>query len=59
VSTPDEIEQMLSDIEQRESSLSDWERQFVDDIGVQLGRGNSLTQRQDEKLEQIWNRVTG
>ena len=59
MSTPDEIEQMLSDIEQRESSLSDWERQFVDDIGVQLGRGNSLTQRQDEKLEQIWNRVTG
>lgn len=58
MSTPDEIATMLDDIEKRESKLSDWERSFVDDISVQLGRGNSLTPAQDRKLEQIWERVT-
>lgn len=58
MSTPDEIETMLDDIEQRESKLSDWERGFVESINEQLGRGGSLTGPQDEKLTEIWERVT-
>lgn len=58
MSSPDEINAMISDIEQREERLSDWEREFVDSISQQLARGRSLTAKQDETLERIWNRVT-
>lgn len=58
MSTPDDITQMLADIEQRESKLSDWERGFIDSVGAQLGRGGSLTQKQDETLTTIWERIT-
>jgi len=58
MSTPDEIEQMLADIESRESRLSHVERDFIEDISVRLRRGASLTEKQDAWLERIWNRVT-
>lgn len=58
MSTPDEINTMIDDIEKRSERLSDWELKFVDDIGVQLGRGRSLSPKQDEKLTAIWERVT-
>jgi hypothetical protein len=54
----DEIEAMIHDCEERESKLSDWERGFIDSIGVQFSRGNGLSVKQIEKLEAIWNRVT-
>ena len=53
-----EHEQMIADCEARESKLSDWERGFVDSISDQLGRGKSLTAKQDETLTTIWERVT-
>ena len=58
MSTPEEIDQMLADVEKRESKLTDWERQFVDSISVQLGRDRPLTAKQDETLEKIWTRIT-
>lgn len=58
MSTPDEITQMIEDCEKRESKLSDWERQFIDDIAARIGRGQGLTPKQDERLTQIWERVT-
>lgn len=58
MSTPDEITQMLSDCESRESKLSDWEASFIDSISAQVGRGGSLTPKQDETLTKIWERVT-
>ena len=58
MSTPDEVTQMLSDCEARESKLSDWEAGFIDSISAQIGRGGSLTQKQDETLSKIWERVT-
>lgn len=58
MSTPDEIEQMLIDIEARDTRLSDREREFIDDISTQLRRGSVLTEKQDGWLERIWNRVT-
>lgn len=58
MSTPDEINTIIADIEKRERYLSDWERSYIDSISVQLGRGLSLTIKQDEKLTAIWERIT-
>lgn len=55
MSTPDEISQMIKDVEARESKLTDWERQFIDSISRQE---QPLSNRQDARLEDIWNRVT-
>lgn len=52
--TPDEINQMLHDCEVRESRLNDWERAFIDSISTRL----TLSPAQQDKLEQIWNKVT-
>lgn len=49
---------MLDDIEQRESKLTDWEREFVDSISQRVGSGQGLTEKQDECLVRIWERVT-
>ncbi len=54
-----EHEQMISDCEAREDRLNDWERGFLDSVSDWLGRGGkTLTDRQAEKLETIWDRVT-
>ena len=54
-----EQEQMIEDCQQRESRLSDWERKFIDDIDQRLGvGGESLSEKQADKLESIWDRVT-
>ena len=58
MSTRDEIEAMLDDLEQRESKLSDWERKFVASIEEQLRRSGALTETQDEKLTEIWEKAT-
>lgn len=54
----DEIETMLNDCENRESKLTDWERNFIASLGERIGRGKRLTEAQEEHLELIWNRVT-
>jgi len=51
-------EQMVADCEAREARLSDWERGFVDSIGTHLGAGRTLTEKQADTLEAIWNRAT-
>lgn len=52
------IEYMLGDIEKRESRLTDWERGFVDSIAQRVGAGKGLTDKQDECLTRIYERVT-
>lgn len=54
----DEQAQMVEDCEKRESKLSDWERGFIDSIGRQLAAGRSLTDKQAERLDAIWEKVT-
>jgi len=49
---------MIADCEARESRLSDWERSFVDSIGEQIAQGRSLTPRQAETLDRIWEKAT-
>ena len=58
MSSPEEIVQMIRDCMERESKLSDWERGFLDSVDTQLGRGKALTEKQDERLTTIWERVT-
>ena len=54
----DDISQMIEDCEARYTKLSEWEQQFIDSISKQLEHGRSLTDKQRERLEQIWERVT-
>lgn len=58
MSTPDDIVSMISDCIARESKLSEWEISFLQSLDEQLGRGRALTEKQDEKLTAIWERVT-
>lgn len=54
----DDIPTMIEDCMNRESKLSEWEAKFIDSIDSQLRGENSLTQKQLETLEQIWERIT-
>lgn len=50
--------EMIKDCENRESRMSEWETNFVADMADRLGDGKSLTPRQAEKLEEVWDRAT-
>jgi len=54
----DEHQQMVQDCETRESKLTDWERGFIDSISRQIAEGRSLSDKQAERLDTIWERVT-
>ena len=54
----DEIAVMIEDCEKRSAKLSDWEVTFIDSLSTQVGRGRSLTDKQIETLQSIWDRVT-
>ena len=58
MSSPDEALQMIADCEARESRLSEWEAGFIDSLSKQIERGRSLTEKQDETLNKIWDKVT-
>ena len=49
---------MVEDCEARESRLSEWDAQFIDSIKRQLVDGRSLSKKQAEKLDEIWERAT-
>lgn len=47
--------QLVRELTEIESGLTDWEEQFVEDIADKvLGKGWMLTPKQREKAEQIW-----
>lgn len=54
----EEALQMITDCEARESRLTEWEAGFIDSISKQLERGRSLTEKQDETLNRIWDKAT-
>ncbi|CAB4130378.1 hypothetical protein UFOVP119_2 [uncultured Caudovirales phage] len=58
MSERDEQARMIEDCEKREGQLSEWEQNFIQSLNERVGRGFSLTDRQSEKLEAIWERVT-
>jgi hypothetical protein len=57
-SSHDDHLQMVTDCENRESKLTDWERTFIDSIRGQLERSRPLSEKQRETLDRIWERVT-
>jgi len=54
----DEYAQMVSDCEERESQLSEWETDFIASISEYLDDEHPLSQKQVETLERIWEKVT-
>lgn len=54
----EEYHQMIHDCEQRESRLTDWERNFIDSLDRQLANGKRPTRLQEETLEAIWEKAT-
>lgn len=58
VSKSDEHLTMVEDCENRESKLTDWERGFIDSLRTQLERGRTLSEKQADRLDAIWERVT-
>jgi hypothetical protein len=50
-----EHEQMIADCEARESRMTEWECGFIDSISRQE---RPLSDKQSERLEAIWDRVT-
>ena len=49
---------LIEDCEKRESRLNSWEREFLDSISVQLEDGRDLSEKQAERLDKIWERLT-
>ena len=54
----EEHQTMIEDCEARESRLSDYERSFIDSIKRQLADGRTLSKKQAEVLDDVWNRAT-
>jgi hypothetical protein len=54
----DEIEQLIDDCETREDRLSDWERRFIDSIAKQYAQRRSLTDKQKDRLDEVWEKAT-
>ena len=53
-----EHEQMVEDCEARSEHLSEWELGFIDSLSRYLGSGGFLSDKQAEKLDGIWERIT-
>ena len=54
--------EMLEDIRSAEGcvngiTLTQWEEEFVESLEDQLGRGRRLTEKQRDKLREIWDRI--
>ena len=54
----DEYQTLLEDCRKRDHMLSAWDADFLDSIEDRLNRNNTLTTKQVEKLEEIWNKAT-
>ena len=54
----DEAFEQIGDCENRSEKLSDWELEFLDSISHQLTRTGSLSEKQIEILDRIWNKGT-
>lgn len=50
--------QIISDCEDRESKLTDWETTFLDSVRNRIERNLFLTEKQEEILDKIWEKCT-
>ena len=49
---------LINDCLNRISKLTDWESRFMANIRIRLEERMPLTEKQDELLNEIWERVT-
>lgn len=49
---------MINDCEQRESSITDWERGYLDSLRAWIEDGRRPSEKQIERLEKIWEKAT-
>ena len=49
---------LINDCLNRISKLTDWESRFVANLRIRLEANKPLTEKQDELLNEIWERVT-
>ena len=54
----DEYQTLIEDCRKRDHMLSAWDADFLDSIEERLSGNNTLTTKQVEKLEEIWNKAT-
>ena len=54
----EDVETILSDCESRKSKLSPWEADFIASIREQFDRRGSISEKQSEVLNKIWDRIT-
>lgn len=53
-----EIELMIQDCINRESMLSEWELGFIQSLDEQFTKKGNITEKQSERLNKIWDKVT-
>lgn len=54
----DEVRQQIEDCRKRDTKLSAWDADFLDSIENQLNENRTLTQKQTDKLDEIWEKAT-
>ena len=58
---PHDVKSMIEDINNgvndEIAELNPWETEFIENISKLVERGDTLTEPQDIKLEQIWRKV--
>ena len=54
----DEYREMIDDCSDRESQMSEWECDFIESIDEQLYDTKSLSAKQIDVLNRIWEKVT-
>ncbi len=50
--------QLLEDCEHREERLNSWEHDFLVSVRAQVEAGRSLSKKQLEQLDELWERAT-
>ena len=50
--------EMITDCENRSEHLSDYDARAIDDFSHYMDRGGFLSEKQDDLLDKIWNKVT-
>lgn len=54
----DEYRQQIADCRKRDHMLSAWDADFLDSIAGRLDENRTLTVKQVEKLDEIWDKAT-
>jgi hypothetical protein len=54
----DEYRQQIADCRKRERLLSAWDADFLDSISERLDDNRTLSPKQIEKLDEIWEKAT-